>query len=453
MKAFEEDLEDETVRAPAPAPARAIHQPKRVVSSQPAEVSMPKKQRQMDVDEIGGQPAESHYETNDLPDDHVQDEEQPVEPETKEEEKPAQNLMSNILGSANWSTAPEEEDVKMETAEAPVDLAPGVIGDSSTETKIVDFNGFDFYLTDVHEDANTASVLLFGRMRTSYSATVSCCIVVKNIYRNVFFLHTDPLESDDSTALANSMAIFKEFDDMRKSGRKPFSDIKEFKVPKQLVRRNYAFELKGVPHGLLNFFKITYPARYPPLPADLTGKSFSRIFGSHTSLTELLLVKCKIQGPSWLRVQGAVRQERRARSWCKEEFVLDFGGLKTKTFKPIFALTENVPEAPKLSILGLSVKSVATSGGSNKSSSAGSREIAAVAMCFAPSVKLESQETEIRFDGNNGRFAAVRMQEGKALPRREVDALQAQGIQVMDEKSLLAMLRAKIQQVDPDVII
>jgi DNA polymerase elongation subunit (family B) len=74
-------------------------------------------------------------------------------------------------------------------------------------------------------------------------------------------------------------------------------------------------------------------------------------------------------------------------------------------------------------------------------------------MCFAPSVKLESQETEIRFDGNNGRFAAVRMQEGKALPRREVDALQAQGIHVMDEKSLLAMICAKIQQLDPDVII
>jgi DNA polymerase alpha subunit A len=45
------------------------------------------------------------------------------------------------------------------------------------------------------------------------------------------------------------------------------------------------------------------------------------------------------------------------------------------------------------------------------------------------------------------------MQEGKALPRREVDALQAQGIHVMDEKSLLAMICAKIQQLDPDVII
>jgi DNA polymerase alpha subunit A len=445
MKEFEENLEGENESSQVPAPMRLNQQVKRVTPSQssvrPPEISISKKQRPA-IDENQDDEAVNEEPLLDDPDDRMED--CSAEAPAVEEEEPPKNLMSSILGSANWSTAPDE-DVKMDETGVS-DLAPGVIGDSAVDIKPVDGNGFDFYLIDVHEDQATSSVLLFGRMRCGNNTTQSCCIVVKNIYRNVFFLHTDPLESDDTTATANSMAIFKEFDELRKTGRKPFADIKEFKVPKQLVRRNYAFELKGVPHGLLNFFKITYPGRYPPLPADLAGKSFSRIFGAHTSLTELLLVKAKIQGPSWLRVQGAVRQERRTRSWCKEEFVLDFGGLKTKTFKPITPIVDNAPEAPRLSILGLSVKSIATGSGQQ-------REIAAVAMCFAPSVKLESQEAEIRFDATNGRFAAVRMQEGKALPRREVDQLQANGIQVMEEKPLLSLLCSKIQQLDPDILI
>ena len=454
MKEFEDGLENEPVFDIGKAQRPAIHQIKRIVPSQSsgqayaapqAELSM-KKQRPA---EVAPQTQEVVSEDQDELDDGV---EKDVEETT---EKVSKNIMSNILESANWSAA-TEEDEKMEV-EAPSDLAPGVFVEESAENSEPAVsrspNGcFDFYLIDVHEDATTGSVLLFGRMRTSHSSTQSCCIVVKNIYRNVFFLHQDPMESDDAIATGNSMKIFQEFDELRKSGRKPFSEIKEFKVPKQLVRRNYAFELKGVPHGLLNFFKIAYPARFPPLNADLAGKSFSRIFGANTSLTELVLVKCKVMGPCWLKIQGAVRQERRVRSWCKEEYLLDFGGLKSKTFKPIQPILEKCPDAPRMSVLGLCVKSTASFASSGKSSSS-SREIASVAMCFAPSVKLDSLETEVRFDPNNGKFCAVRMHEGKALPRRDIDQLQAMGIQVMDEKPLLSLLCSKIQQLDPDVIV
>ena len=150
-----------------------------------------------------------------------------------------------------------------------------------------------------------------------------------------------------------------------------------------------------------------------------------------------------------------MRLERRSRSWCKEEFVLDFGGLKTKTLKPVVTIQDNCPEPPRLSILGISVKSVVNqnSGGNNKTSWGTHREVAAIAICYAPSVKLESLETDIKFDGVNGRFCAVRMQEGKALPRREVDKLQGMGIQVLDEKPMLSLVCSKIQQLDPDIII
>ena len=456
MKEFEDGLENEPVdlgRASRPA----VQQIKRVVPSQtlsqsyvPQPELSVKKQRPTE----SAPQTQSEYEPAEDAHDNVTNGD-PMGTESKAREEAKNNAMSNILESANWSAGPEDESVKMEVesgVEVPADFVPGIFVEATSGEPVSGGNGFDFYLIDVHEDAQTGSVLLFGRVRTSHSSTQSCCIMVKNIYRNVFFLHEDPLESDDAQATANSMKIFQEFDELRKSGRKPFSDIKEFKVPKQLVRRNYAFELKGVPHGLLNFFKITYPARFPPLPTDLTGKSFSRIFGSGTSLAELLLVKCKVMGPCWLRVQGAVRQERRSRSWCKEEFLLDFGGLKSKSFKPIQPIVDNCPEPPRLSILGISVKSTAAFS-SGSAASKQSREIAAVAMCFAPSVKLDSLENEVRFDPNNGRFCAVRMHEGKALPRRDVEQLQSMGIQVMDEKPLLSLLCSKIQQLDPDVIV
>ena len=414
MKEFEEGFEE-------PVRQKPVHQVKRVLRAQPSQPSQPppevnlKKSRQ---EEVEVPELETFV---------------PVPPKSVDPIAAPVNLMSTILEAAQWEDAPSDLcDAVMDEEVPAVE-----VGSSS--------GGFDFYLMDVHEDVSTGTVLLFGRSRSGAKATQSCCIVVKNIFRNVFFLHTNPTEADDSVARANSMEVFKEFDQLRKTGRKPFADIKEFKVPKQLVRRNYAFELKGVPHGLLNFLKIAYSAKYPALPTDLKGTSFSRVFGTNTSLAELLLVKCKIQGPSWLRVSGAERSEKRARSWCKEEFVLDFGGLKSKVFKPLVSVADP-PAPPRLSVVGVSVKSVA-------GLKSATREVAAIALCFAPSVNLECAESEIRFDGQHGRFCAVRSVEGKALPRRDLEALNSAGIQVMEEKPLLALLCAKIQQLDPDIIV
>jgi DNA polymerase alpha subunit A len=433
FKEFEENLDHEEVVVRPPAVVTSqVKRP--IVSSTFAPSENLKKTRQdMEVVE--------HDHSEDIPVESLPPEEVPTT-------APVSTFApSSILDSANWgSTAADEEDEE-EAIAVPVDLAEGVLEESVVPEGVPDSlaaGGMQFYLVDVHEDHANASVILFGRLRSSGTTTHSCSIIVKNINRNVFFLHRDAQEEDDDVARSNSMAVFAEFDKLRKSGKKPFADIKEFKVPKQLVRRNYSFELPGVPHGLLNFFKVVYPGKYPALPSDLTGDSFSRIFGANTSLTELLLVKCKIMGPCWLNVAGAVKQDRRARSWCKEEYTLDFGGLKSKSFKPITVVSDNVPEPPRLSILGISIKSIANTNLH--------REIASVAMCSAPAVKLESTENEIKFDAVNGKFTALRLQEGRGLPQREIERLRSLGIDVCDEKQLLNLFCAKIQQLDPDII-
>lgn len=43
----------------------------------------------------------------------------------------------------------------------------------------------------------------------------------------------------------------------------------------------------------------------PELPMDLSGKTFSHIFGTNTTPFELLVIKRKIMGPCWLEIKGA----------------------------------------------------------------------------------------------------------------------------------------------------
>lgn len=65
---------------------------------------------------------------------------------------------------------------------------------------------------------------------------------------------------------------------------------------------------------LFLFFKASYPA----LPEDLSGKTFSRVFGTNTSFLELLLLDQKIKGPCWLDIK-VPQLTKNPMSWCKLE--------------------------------------------------------------------------------------------------------------------------------------
>lgn len=51
----------------------------------------------------------------------------------------------------------------------------------------------------------------------------------------------------------------------------------------KLVKRNYAFEVAGVPHEERLYLKVVYPANFPPLKIDTQkNKVFSHVFGANT---------------------------------------------------------------------------------------------------------------------------------------------------------------------------
>jgi DNA polymerase alpha subunit A len=98
--------------------------------------------------------------------------------------------------------------------------------------------------------------------------------------------------------------------------------ITKFKAKK--VTRKYCFEAKrdGVPNEAevrgfcfvlflfvvrtlttlltsFQFLKVVYSADLPILPRTLKGHTFSHVFGTQSSLLELLILKRRLMGPCW----------------------------------------------------------------------------------------------------------------------------------------------------------
>jgi DNA polymerase alpha subunit A len=76
--------------------------------------------------------------------------------------------------------------------------------------------------------------------------------------------------------------------------------------------RKYAFELTDVPREC-DYLEVLYPFSSiplikvisliePPLPFDLQGKTFSRVFGTNTALFERFVLERNVMGPSWLQI-------------------------------------------------------------------------------------------------------------------------------------------------------
>ena len=96
---------------------------------------------------------------------------------------------------------------------------------------------------------------------------------------------------------------------------------------------SYAFEHADIPdHGtyleviaftppwpLLDpFLQVLYGPQFPALPADLTGETFCRVFGTPQTSLEMFLLQQKIKGPGWLDISGAVPVSAQV-SWCRLE--------------------------------------------------------------------------------------------------------------------------------------
>ncbi|SPO47594.1 related to POL1 - DNA-directed DNA polymerase alpha, 180 KD subunit [Moesziomyces antarcticus] len=295
-----------------------------------------------------------------------------------------------------------------------------------------------FYWLDYLEGENGV-VYLVGKVKDKETGRyVSCCLTVNGIERCIFLLpRAKQLENGHETDRAvGEDEIYDEFEELSaKHGIKRFLS--------KWVTRKYAFEQAGVP-AESNYMKIRYGFDEPQLPFDFKGRTFGKTFGTNTSPFELLVVKRRIFGPSWLKISNAsIAEGSTPISWCKMEVAVE----DPKDIAPISDTDTTSPrETPPLTVMSLAIRTVVNHK-ENK------QELVAVSARTWTDHQIEDPTPPEQLPCSV--FTAVRPLGSMFPPGFEAEARKGK-IKVHTlkyERMLLNALLAQIHNADPDVIV
>ncbi|KAJ3052467.1 DNA-directed DNA polymerase alpha catalytic subunit pol1 [Rhizophlyctis rosea] len=279
-------------------------------------------------------------------------------------------------------------------------------------------------------------IYLFGKtLNRKEDKYISCCVMVKNVERNLFILPRPRMLDDDGheTDVEVTMGdVHKEWNELRRKYR-----IGEFKSV--TASRKYAFEIPGIP-AESEYLKVLYPFTDPAVPSDSKGKSFSHIFGTSTSALELFILKRKLMGPCWVRIENA-EISKTSLTWCKLEINLT----NPKLLKPFGDGDENAPkQSPPLVVMSLSLRTV-------MNHKKHVNEIVAANGLVFGNVNPDNSASM----DEPSRFTAIR-QLDCPWPSGFHDMLSRERTRVEifpNERALLGWLMASIHRHDPDVIV
>jgi DNA polymerase alpha subunit A len=101
----------------------------------------------------------------------------------------------------------------------------------------------------------------------------------------------------------------------------PKHKIHTFKS-RQTVKK-YCFGEDNVPNSC-EYLEVCYAGSLPPLPENLQGNTFSKVFGTHSSMLENFLLDKKLRGPCWLQITNPVQVDSgQQQSWSKIEVTIN----------------------------------------------------------------------------------------------------------------------------------
>ena len=376
--------------------------------------------------------------------DFIQDEIENVEFPDEADLQQFEEEMSFVLESQSILQAPKTvSSVQITQPAAQPDSSQKSFGLVASAEEFID-NDKDgsclVYWFDAYERQPNGPVYLFGKMKDTKSPTgvSTCCVVVENLQRNLFFLPreatTDGKEVsfEDLQAEASEVAI--------KHG------ISRFGCKK--VTRKYAFELPDVPTES-EYLKMIYPYNScPQLPLGLSGRTFSHVFGTNTSALEILLIKRKIMGPCWLRINPSSINGKSA-SWCRTELIVT----DPKQISPLQpAEGKELPPPPFMTAMSLTLRTVM-----NPESKA--HEIVANSGLIYDSVDIDgSRSTASDRPHCASAFTVIRDLENVGFSNRFASAFTSgpnniRVEQAKNEKSLLNYFIAMLQRHDPDILV
>jgi len=386
-----------------------------------------------------------------------------------------------------------------EPATAAAGTAPA---SSSSSLPLAPDGSLPFFLIDAVEDAAApGTVFLFGKVaknvdaRPSQDAAAysSCCAVIRDCTRSVCFVlapgtfedgEVSDLESAAAASAASAAAaspgdapaLLAEADAARgallgalhaAAGpakaeiRAALAAAGVSKFTLKPVKRSYpgvgAPPGVAVPKGPQWVIKARYPAASPSLPAGLRGDHFTAAFGGNTGALESFLLKRRVKGATWLRLEGAAAVEARAQvSWC---------GLEVSLAGP--KLVSPAPDAdarPPPPLVAAAIK-VTTA----LHPTAKTNEVAALSVVYLKSLPADRPvaRSEWSTPARLRAFSIVRRLEGRPFPPGFDSAVAAvnagplaRGVvggpalaALPNEKALLTAALARLRELDPDVLV
>ncbi|XP_017526531.2 DNA polymerase alpha catalytic subunit isoform X2 [Manis javanica] len=295
---------------------------------------------------------------------------------------------------------------------------------------------FQFYWLDAYEDqySQPGVIFLFGKVWIeSAKIHVSCCVMVKNIERTLYFLPREmkiDLNTGKETGTPVKMKdVYDEFDE------KIAAKYKIMKFKSKTVEKNYAFEIPDIPEKC-EYLEVRYAAEMPQLPQDLKGETFSHVFGTNTSSLELFLMNRKVKGPCWLEVKNPQLLNQPI-SWCKVEAM---------ALKPNLVNVIKDIGPPPLVVMSFSMKLM-------QNAKAHQNEIIAVAALVHHIFALDKAPPQPPFQSH---FCVVSNPKDCILPYDFKEEIKKKNVKVevaATERTLLGFFLAKVHKIDPDVIV
>ncbi|KAI9700773.1 MAG: DNA-directed DNA polymerase alpha catalytic subunit pol1 [Candelina mexicana] len=279
------------------------------------------------------------------------------------------------------------------------------------------------------------SLCLFGKVRNKYIGQyVSCFVKVDNILRKLFFLPREYKQRHgrDTSDEVEMKDVYEEVDALMSKLRVDMHKIKP-------CSRKYAFELPDVPKEA-DYLKLLYPYAKPALPTDMTGETFSHVFGTNTSLFEQFVLWKNIMGPCWLKIEEADFTAVNNASWCKLELQVSKPGLITPLDE-----TDNMGPPP-LTLMSIAMRTMLNVK-ENKQELlvASARVYENVSMSDTTSPEKLPCKTFTIMRSANGSFPVG----FEAETQKRVGTIKLE----KTEQNLLSHFLAILQKIDPDVLV
>ncbi|KAI9786183.1 MAG: DNA-directed DNA polymerase alpha catalytic subunit pol1 [Geoglossum umbratile] len=280
------------------------------------------------------------------------------------------------------------------------------------------------------------SLCLFGKVKNKASGGYSSCFVkVDNILRKLYFLPREYRERHgrDTSEEVEMSDVYEEVDQIMTRLRVGMHKIKP-------CTRKYAFDLPADIPKEADYLKLLYSYDKPALSMDMKGETFSHVFGTNTALFEQFVLWRNIMGPCWLKIEDADFATVSNASWCK---------LELQVTKPsnisVVGDSENM-EPPPLTLMSIALRTT-------MNVRENTQEILAASARIYENVSLGDTTPPDKLPSQT--FTVLRPA-GQTFPigfEQECHKHRG-GIRLeKNEQGLLSSFLAKLQIVDPDVLV